>query len=500
MGEEKETCGRLKALKLHIPLNRYLLLFLYLVVVLLRGCTYWGWNGIQEMLYKSGAYLWECGDPESVTELRIGGAKYVDCPARKQMLGGIFTTALGSNMLSSFLAGIVLDAVGPKITMLIGVVMDIVGWLLLGFSGEGFRAYYAAAFCIGVASDPGYLPLISISKLFPSNSSFVISIMGSVRSISFAIPVVMSAVFQSPSFRPEDLWQMCVGYVGVGQGLSLLVTLLFVPMASFKAPAAAAAGEQQQQQLPAEELRDASKEDGSVSTAAAAAAARQRDSRSFWQLLVDPKFLLLLPIFCCALVRSDYYAKSNKEQLITSSGQDLYQMFAIFNILSFIPGPVFGRLVDLYGIIVVLLLLNTSGVCMFLFLIFDNLACKGISIVFFFVYTSFVLSNVYCFISIHFPEHAFGKLAGFTSAAGGVFVLLSMLWYKKVLEFEAPRSFVFVDGLMVAAGLLVYVLIFLLRRVSSRQAAAAAAAAGSSKVREQKTFADSNEPGSTLSV
>ncbi|CDI78137.1 major facilitator superfamily domain-containing protein, putative [Eimeria acervulina] len=499
MEESKETCGGLKAWRLHVPLNRYLLLFLYLLVVLVRGCTYWGWNGIQEMLYKSGAYLWECDDPDAITELRIGNEKYVDCPARKQMLGGIFTTALGSNMLSSFLAGVILDAVGPKITMLFGIVMDIAGWLLLGFSGESFRAYYAAAFCIGVSADPGYLPLLSVSKLFPKNSSFVISIMGSVRSISFAIPVVMSAVFQSASFAPGDLWKMCVGYVGVGQGISLLVTLFFVPMASFKAPAitpaggageeAAAGGELQQQD---QEQREDSKEEGSVSTAAGASP--QKDTRSFWQLLLDPKFLLLLPIFVCALVRSDFYAKSNKEQLLTSDGRDLYQLFAIFNILSFIPGPIFGRLVDKYGIILVLVLLNSAGVLMFLFLVFDRIACKGLSVFFFFVYTSFVLSNVYCFISINFPEHAFGKLTGLTSATGGVFVLISMLWYKKVLEFESPNNFIIVDGIMVAAGLLVYVLIFVLWRVSKKQREKP------SKMEQQKTLPDPNEPSSTISV
>lgn len=493
MEEGKETCGRLKSLRLHIPLNRYVLLFLYLVVVLARGCTYWGWNGIQEMLYKSGAYLWECDDPSTITELRIGDEKYIDCPARKQMLGGIFTTALGSNMLSSFLAGIVLDAVGPKITMLFGILMDVAGWLLLGFSGESFRAFYAAAFFIGVSADPGYLPLLSVSKLFPSNSSFIISVMGSVRSISFAVPVVMSAVFQSSSFSPDDLWKMCVGYVGVGQGISLLVTILFVPMASFKAPVTSVVTPEGAAATDEEQPRDASKEEGSVSTATAAAG-RQKDTRSFAQLLMDPKFLLLLPIFVCALVRSDYYAKSNKEQLITSDGRDLYQMFAIFNILSFIPGPLFGRLVDKYGIILVLLLLNSSGVLMFFFLVFDYLACKGISVFFFFIYTSFVLSNVYCFISIHFPEHAFGKLTGLTSATGGVFVLISMLWYKKVLEYEPPNNFIVVDGIMVAAGLLVYVLIFVLWKVSRKERQA------EGKMKQQKTLPEPNEPSSTISV
>lgn len=477
MAKTNET-GGLKAKKLHIPLNKYALLVLYLLVVLLRGCTYWGWNGIQEMLYKSEAYLWECNDPETITQLRIGNQTYADCPNRKQLLGGIFTTALGSNLLSSFFAGVALDALGPKITLFIGILMDVIGWTLLGFSGKNFQAYYAAAFCIGVSADPGYLPLLSINKLFPKNSSFVISIMGSLRSVSFAIPVIMSAIFQTSSFGKDDLWRMCIGYVGVGQGISLLVCLLFVPMASFtKAEPEVEAGET-----------------GSKDIALSASSSRLRDNRSFWWLIIDPKFLLLLPIFCAALVRSDYYAKSNKEQLVEiSSGRDLQQMFAIFNILSFIPGPIFGRMVDAYGIIVVLFILNTSGVCMFIFLMFGNIACKGISIIFFFIYTSFVLSNVYCFISIHFPEHAFGKLTGLTSATGGVFVLLSILWYKKVLEYEYPNNFIVVDGIMVGVGLLVYALIFALWRISAKEARA--------KVMDtQKTTAESAEPTSTVSV
>lgn len=479
MAKDTGIGAGLKAKKLHIPLNRFVLLGLYLLVVLLRGCTYWGWNGIQEMLYKSEAYLWECDDPAAITPLRIGNETYDDCPRRKQLLGGIFTTALGSNLLSSFFAGVALDALGPKITLLIGVLMDVIGWTLLGFSGEKFPAYYAAAFCIGVSADPGYLPLLSVNKLFPKNSSFVISIMGSLRSVSFAIPVIMSAIYQTSAFTKDDLWRMCLGYVGVGQGISLLVCLLFVPMASFTKP-----------ETPADPEEEAGPKDLTPSSSS-----RPRDNRSFWRLIIDPKFLLLLPIFCAALVRSDYYAKSNKEQLVElSSGRDLHQMFAIFNILSFVPGPMFGRMVDAYGIIVVLLILNSSGVCMFIFLMFGNLACKGISIVFFFIYTSFVLSNVYCFISINFPEHAFGKLTGLTSATGGVFVLLSILWYKVVLEYEYPNNFKVVDGIMVGVGFLVYMLIFALWRISRNEARRA-------KVMDtQKTTVESAEPTSTVSV
>lgn len=479
MAKNSDSGSGLKAMKLHIPLNRYALLVLYLLVVLLRGCTYWGWNGIQEMLYKSGAYLWECNDLEVISELKIGNEKYIDCPLRKQMLGGIFTTALGSNMLSSFFAGVALDTFGPKITLFIGIIMDVIGWTLLGFSGENFQAYYAAAFCIGVGTDPGYLPLLSISKLFPNNSSFVISIMGSLRSVSFAVPVIMSAIYQSSSFGSDDLWRMCIGYVGVGQGIAMVVCLLFVPMASFK--------------VQVEEVE--SDEPEPKERALSASSSRLRDNRSFRHLITDPKFLLLLPIFCCALVRSDYYAKSNKEQLIElSSDRELQKMFAIFNILSFLPGPMFGRLVDAYGIIVVLFILNTSGVCMYIFLMFDNIACKGISIVFFFIYTSFVLSNVYCFISINFPDHAFGKLTGLTSATGGVFVLLSILWYKKVLEYEYPYNFIVVDGIMVGIGLLVYTLVFALWRISKKEAKQA-------KVMDtQRTTVESAEPTSTVSV
>ncbi|KAL8425644.1 hypothetical protein Efla_002390 [Eimeria flavescens] len=448
------------------------------------------WRALaREMMYKSGAYLWECDDPDLQTELRIGSERYVDCPRRKQLLGGIFTTALGSNMLSSFLAGAALDALGPKITLLIGIIMDVVGWTLLGFSGENFRAYYAAAFCIGVSADPGYLPLLSVSKLFPKNSSFVISVMGSLRSVSFSVPVIMSVIFQSSSYKPSDLWKMCIGYVGFGQGIALLVCLLFVPMSSFTFPAAE---EDMESQKEGEEKEGKS---GAALDSASSVPSRQGDRRSFLQLIVDPKFLLLVPIFCCALVRSDYYAKSNKEQLVeVSSGRDLHQMFAIFNILSFIPGPVFGRIADVYGIVVVLFILNTMGVGMFIFLMFDSLACKGLSIIFFFVYTSFVLSNVYCFISIHFPEHAFGKLTGLTSAVGGVFVLLSILWYNKVLEYEYPNNFIVVDGIMVGVGCLVYVLIFVLWRITKKEEKR------NKVIDNQKTMAESAEPTSTVSV
>lgn len=446
-----------------MDVNRYVLLTLYLLVVLLRGCTYWGWNGIQEMLYKSGAYLWTCDEPEKITYLEVGGKDYVDCPDRKQVLGGIFTTALGSNLISSFFSGIILDQLGPKIAMLFGITMDVIGWLLLGFSGVGFQAYYGAAFCIGVAADPGYLPLLSVSRLFPRNSSFVISILGSMRSVSFAIPVIMSIIFQSDAFLPGDLWKMCVGYVAVAQGLCLIITLVFIPMKAFESPDVAVEG--------TVEENAGSEEKSAVGGSETSASGKPpADTAPFLKLLIDPKFLLILPIFAAALVRTDYYAKSNKEQLVElATNRNLYEMFSVCNVLSFLPGPVFGKLVDLYGILLVLFLLNTSGVFMFIFLIFDSLVCKGISIFFYFIYTSFVLSNVYCYISIHFPASSFGKLAGLVSAFGGCVALLSIVWYKELLKHEFPKSFRIADGIMVGIGVFVYFLIFALWRIGTRE-------------------------------
>ncbi|KAL8270233.1 hypothetical protein Esti_005854 [Eimeria stiedai] len=491
--------------------KRSILLSLFLVVVFVRGCTYWGWNGVQDMLYKSGAFAWRC-DPSSpeVDFLQIGDDKYIDCPVRKSNINDLYTTAFASNFIFSAVGGVILDRVGPKLTLLGAILVDGTGWLLLCTASKHFVAYVPALVFIGIASDPGYLSLICIANLFPRRESTVMGVMGSVRSLSFAVPVVMATVYNQASFGPGDLWKVLLFYITLGLGLSLLICLLFVPHKPF---------------LGAEDFRRAARDEEVVAArkrvllnlppdffspwkteinpnhqgplrfkllltdaeyAQVQAHLQQVEKReaqveqeaSLKTALANPLFLLLLPVFVVNLLRVEFYTKSNKEQMLLPDGRNLYALFSTMNILSFVPGPLMGYLSDRFGTLCVLTLLNFAGVIMYTLVMPNSLVSKAASVLSFWIYASFVLSSIYCYIKMHFPNKIFGTLAGACSLVGGCFALTSVGWYKlstETLLSLKPRNFWPVDGGMVAGGLLVGFFLFALRVLEKQKRAVAAA-------------------------
>ncbi|CDJ38208.1 hypothetical protein ETH_00009430 [Eimeria tenella] len=484
------------------PLNapRMALLLLFMVAVFIRGCTYWGWNGMQDMLYKSGAYAWLCeeeGEPQSWQT--VGSVAYIDCPSRKNSINNLYTSAFAANFIFSAAGGLILDRVGPKLTLLGAIALDAVGWGLLAGASDSFVSYIPALVFIGMAADPGYFSLLCVSNLFPQRESTVLGVMGSVRSLSFAMPVIMAEVYKSASFEPGDLWKVLLFYICVGLGVALLVCIIFTPWRTFWG---AEDFRNEHRKAQAESLRKQTLNSlplaffqpwltNSVSSANPSTIASSSSSNCRYKLVLtpeeynevygalvrvesshapvvsesslcralsDPRFLFLLPIFVVNLLRVEFYTKSNKEQMALSDGSNLYALFSAMNILSFIPGPLMGVLSDRYGVLSVLVFINFAGMFMYALLLPESLVSKGFSVVFFWVYASFVLSSIYCYIKAQFPNKLFGSLAGLCSLVGGCFALTSIGWYTlstDTLADLAPRNFWVVDLIMVAGGLLV---------------------------------------------
>ncbi|CBZ50554.1 hypothetical protein NCLIV_010230 [Neospora caninum Liverpool] len=493
-----------KQIPIPCGLNRYVLAVLFCIVVLLKGCTYWGWNGMQDMLYKSGAYSWECTEESAgAGVLVIGNAEYADCSARKNMINNLYTATFSAHFISSALSGILLDAAGPKICMLAALAVEAGGWLLIGFSSESFQGYYAGGVFLGIAADPGYLPLLSMANLFPGNQSFIMAVLGSLRSISFAVPVVMSAIYQGDGFGENDFWKIIVFYVAVCLGLATVISLFTVPMQVFRPPSELVqdSGSDQKQEdnvpqrrtsytgpmLPpdadvASELKEqcqdiqSAHDEPRLSHVGESVGTAAEPTVSFVSTLKSKEFLLIVPCFVIALLRAEFYTKSNKEQLQVSTTSNVYQMFSVLNIMSFLPGPMFGKMTDKFGILPVISILNGCGILLYVFVMPNVIACKAISTLLYFIYCSFVLSNLYCYVAINFPSEYFGKLTGLASLIGGVFSLTSIGWYKlssETLIGLAPYNFLPADGMMIFLGIInCFIIMAMLRQAKRKRAMA----------------------------
>lgn len=469
-------------------LNRYLLLVCFLTIAFIKGSTYWGWTGMQEMLYKAGAFSWKCQEPYTTFQ-KIGDTEYPDCPSRKSAINGLYTAALASHLIFSFPAGIMLDWLGPKATLALGICVDACGWCLLAASSKSFQAYYPATILIGIAADLGYLPLLCVANIFPGYESTVMGITGSVRSLSHAIPVILATAYQTLSTSDASLWKVLLIYVCVGLGTSLVICLFFVPCRAFEGVNDRRLHHQQDtvsevrrrvlQSARLEGLMtsvnnscsidDNDKNHGPLHLTPKELEAiensfneveKREPDVSLWEVLTDVRFLLLIPVFAINLIRSEFFTKSNKEQLVAADGRNVYTLFTTLNVLAFIPAPAMGFCVDWFGTTVVFLILNLAGILMFAFVMSDKYILKVCACVCYWLYTSFVLTSIYCYVKQKFPNKRFGTISGVTCMVGGAFSLTSIGWYKlsaETLTSWTPKNFWMVDWFMMVGGIAVFV-------------------------------------------
>ncbi|PHJ24040.1 major facilitator family protein [Cystoisospora suis] len=230
-------------------LNKHLLLFIYTVYAFLTGCTYFGWPALSHMLFKAGAYSWRCSptstppsassssslDPaekvSSASESRSSPKPYL-CDEQDAAVAPLFTVAHVSECLMCIVAGVLIDTISPKLVAVIGQALNALGWILLACSSESFPVYVPAMVCIGCGADTGYLPLLRIASLFPGHSATVITILGAANTASFAIPVLLEAMWRAAgpswSFSHVCLVYLCAGPIFCGT-----LGLCFVPWKPF---------------------------------------------------------------------------------------------------------------------------------------------------------------------------------------------------------------------------------------------------------------------------
>lgn len=224
--EQPKPCGA----------GRLCLLLVYVLYAFLTARVYFGWPNLSNMLFRSAAYSWLCkaylaeGHPDMRLDSQ-GNKRYI-CEAQNSAVGNIFVTCLAFAFSFSLAAGLLLDYLGPRLTAIIGQVMNALAWVLLAFGSETSQTYIAAFIFMGIGSDIGYLPLLSAANLFPGHEGLIVALLGAAKSASFAIPTILDAV--DASSDAIGLREVCLSYALLGPGLCLVLAMFMVPYKHFK--------------------------------------------------------------------------------------------------------------------------------------------------------------------------------------------------------------------------------------------------------------------------
>lgn len=211
--------------------SRYFLLVIYVLYAFLTARVYFAWPNLSNLLFRSEAYGWLCNGQVDMRLPEHGGKRYI-CEEQNSAVGNIFVMCLAFAFSFSLAAGLLLDYLGPRITAVIGQIMNGLAWILLAFGSQKTQTYIAAFIFVGIGSDIGYLPLLSSANLFPGHEGLIVAILGASKSASFAIPLILDKI--EAGNEAIGLREVCLGYAIIGPGLCLVLALILVPYKHFQ--------------------------------------------------------------------------------------------------------------------------------------------------------------------------------------------------------------------------------------------------------------------------
>ncbi|KFH10278.1 putative transmembrane protein [Toxoplasma gondii VAND] len=222
-----------------IAIPRSIILFMYILSAFLTGSTYFGWPAFSHLLFKSGAFSWECPVDEDGVVIKAlpsptgnGSAKPFICDQQDAAVAPLFTVAQVSECFMCIFSGVLLDNLSPMVVSLLGQLLNSTGWILLACSSKNFRAYIPAMICIGCGTETTYLPLLRVASLFPGRRATVITVIGAANSAAFAIPLILVKIWEAagPAWSFGDI---CAFYLCIGPLFCAVITICFIPYKGF---------------------------------------------------------------------------------------------------------------------------------------------------------------------------------------------------------------------------------------------------------------------------
>ncbi|UVC49684.1 hypothetical protein MACK_003794 [Theileria orientalis] len=207
------------------PVIRFLI---YTYIVLLTGNVFMGWTGFQELLYRAGSFEELC-DISTSEFTTIRTHSIIDCSARKAAMNQLYTIAFSANFMFSFFSGAVLKIFCHKITFLFGHMVNFLCWFVMGLFPRNGTLLRIIMVIIGLTTETTYLPLTTVSLYFPEDKSLILCILGSIRTLSFFMPTILSYIYLSPGVKREQFHLVAITFGFIAYLGSFVIGIFIVP-------------------------------------------------------------------------------------------------------------------------------------------------------------------------------------------------------------------------------------------------------------------------------
>ncbi|KAL8453240.1 hypothetical protein Emag_001972 [Eimeria magna] len=417
---------------------------------LLTGSIYFGWASLASMMLKSASFASLCPPPEAPQHAPAAAAGAVNlgssneqalCDLQEAAVQHLYSFTLFIMMFASLFAGALMDAWGPRSTALLGYSLNVLASVCLASTrwfGDSFL--YLGCMLLGAATDTGFLPLLSTSRLFPRHTGFIICILGSAASASFGVPPLLEAVAARLQLhRPLDVFW---GYAVGGPGLCLLLTCLFIPNSGFLQTEPETAATSTQQPLYEELLEPsgggldvdgplASEESNRMQELISRKIEEEaRASDSTWRFICSRQYALLaiyFVVFSCAIV---FYQEAPSRYF----NENVVQALEAALPFSFLPCLLLGWVADVWGVLAVMAVASGNGALAYACALWGQQGWLGyVSVLCFANCIAVFTSQIFMYAEQRFPRTHFGRLVGSLQLLGGAAALVCNPVYSAVV-------------------------------------------------------------------
>lgn len=223
-GLRLKTDPNLPGAKQKTPFNisRFWLLIIIVIYTATSACIYFDWSAIRNLLLSVGKYK----------HLNVNPYTDITLSPQYKRINSLYPMTLAIHFTMSVFCGFLYDHIGPKFTAMIGQMCNIISWILLSIDSTTVDTTLLSFVFLGLGADTAFIPILTISNLYPDASTFILTVVGAAASLSYAVPATLNFICSKYPNAPFSY--ICYGYIFLILLPCLLVATFLLPLKPFK--------------------------------------------------------------------------------------------------------------------------------------------------------------------------------------------------------------------------------------------------------------------------